>query len=183
MMMFVFQMLKYAWMKGGMFCLCRTGNILTEGKTHSAQSFACWTKWKCTISNFRVARAQQSWLFLFIGWSTSRIALCLDGQRRFCSNTHHLLGKEATKRRHLRRMGYEVVQVGQGKYYSKLPLTWMHTCESGAPFFSKTHPACSLSSRSLILNLRGWELWRNRSSIFTTRSFPLSSSSVTNLSF
>ncbi|XP_034549975.1 FAST kinase domain-containing protein 3, mitochondrial-like [Notolabrus celidotus] len=40
-----------------------------------------------------------------------RIALCLDGQSRFCSNTQHLLGKEGTKRRHLRRMGYEVVQI------------------------------------------------------------------------
>jgi len=40
-----------------------------------------------------------------------RMALCLDGQNRFCSNTQHLLGKEATKRRHLRRMGYEVVQI------------------------------------------------------------------------
>ncbi|CAK6964380.1 FAST kinase domain-containing protein 3%2C mitochondrial-like [Scomber scombrus] len=40
-----------------------------------------------------------------------RMALCLDGQSRFCNNTQHLLGKEATKRRHLRRMGYEVVQI------------------------------------------------------------------------
>ncbi|XP_058478574.1 FAST kinase domain-containing protein 3, mitochondrial-like [Solea solea] len=40
-----------------------------------------------------------------------RVALCLDGKTRFCSNTRHLLGKEATKRRHLRRMGYEVVQI------------------------------------------------------------------------
>ncbi|KAM3607703.1 uncharacterized protein V6R79_012275 [Siganus canaliculatus] len=40
-----------------------------------------------------------------------RMALCLDGESRFCSNTRHLLGKEATKRRHLRRMGYEVVQI------------------------------------------------------------------------
>ncbi|CAB1328596.1 unnamed protein product [Coregonus sp. 'balchen'] len=40
-----------------------------------------------------------------------RIALCLDAQDRFCSNTHHLLGKEATKRRHLCRIGYEVVQI------------------------------------------------------------------------
>ncbi|XP_069009735.1 FAST kinase domain-containing protein 3, mitochondrial-like isoform X2 [Embiotoca jacksoni] len=40
-----------------------------------------------------------------------RIALCLDGQNRFCSNTQYLLGKEATKRRHLGRMGYEVVQI------------------------------------------------------------------------
>ncbi|XP_037646662.1 FAST kinase domain-containing protein 3, mitochondrial-like [Sebastes umbrosus] len=40
-----------------------------------------------------------------------RMALCLDGENRFCSNTQHLLGKEATKRRHLRRMGYEVVQI------------------------------------------------------------------------
>ncbi|CAG5865403.1 unnamed protein product [Menidia menidia] len=41
-----------------------------------------------------------------------RIALCLDGQNRFCSNTQHLLGKEVTKRRHLQWMGYELVQVG-----------------------------------------------------------------------
>ncbi|XP_040912259.1 FAST kinase domain-containing protein 3, mitochondrial-like [Toxotes jaculatrix] len=40
-----------------------------------------------------------------------RMALCLDGQNRFCSNTEHLLGKEATKRRHLRSLGYEVVQI------------------------------------------------------------------------
>ncbi|XP_041857042.1 FAST kinase domain-containing protein 3, mitochondrial-like isoform X2 [Melanotaenia boesemani] len=40
-----------------------------------------------------------------------RIALCLDGQNRFCRNTQHLLGKEATKRRHLCRMGYDVVQI------------------------------------------------------------------------
>uniref|UniRef100_A0AAQ5Z758 RAP domain-containing protein n=1 Tax=Amphiprion ocellaris TaxID=80972 RepID=A0AAQ5Z758_AMPOC len=40
-----------------------------------------------------------------------RIALCLDGQNRFCSNTKYLLGKEVTKRRHLDRMGYEVVQI------------------------------------------------------------------------
>ncbi|XP_044073844.1 FAST kinase domain-containing protein 3, mitochondrial-like [Siniperca chuatsi] len=40
-----------------------------------------------------------------------RMVLCLDGQNRFCRNTQHLLGKEATKRRHLRRMGYELVQI------------------------------------------------------------------------
>ncbi|KAM8858191.1 FAST kinase domain-containing protein 3, mitochondrial-like [Synchiropus picturatus] len=40
-----------------------------------------------------------------------RVALCLDGEKHFCSNTQHLLGKEATKRRHLRRTGYEVVQI------------------------------------------------------------------------
>ncbi|XP_056144877.1 FAST kinase domain-containing protein 3, mitochondrial-like [Lampris incognitus] len=40
-----------------------------------------------------------------------RLALCLDGHNRFCSNTKHLLGKEATKRRHLHRMGYEVIQI------------------------------------------------------------------------
>lgn len=43
--------------------------------------------------------------------TNKRLALCLDGQNRFCSNTQHLLGKEATKRRHLRSMGYEVVQI------------------------------------------------------------------------
>ncbi|XP_015251820.1 PREDICTED: FAST kinase domain-containing protein 3-like [Cyprinodon variegatus] len=40
-----------------------------------------------------------------------RIALCLDGPSRFCRHTQHLLGKEATKRRHLQRIGYEVVEI------------------------------------------------------------------------
>ncbi|EHB01564.1 FAST kinase domain-containing protein 3 [Heterocephalus glaber] len=40
-----------------------------------------------------------------------RIALCIDGPKRFCSNSSHLLGKEAIKQRHLRLLGYQVVQV------------------------------------------------------------------------
>lgn len=40
-----------------------------------------------------------------------RIALCIDGQRRFTTNTRQLLGKEAIKQRHLRLLGYEVVQI------------------------------------------------------------------------
>ncbi|XP_006009224.1 FAST kinase domain-containing protein 3, mitochondrial [Latimeria chalumnae] len=40
-----------------------------------------------------------------------RIALCIDGQKRFCFNGHTLLGKEAIKQRHLRLLGYEVVQI------------------------------------------------------------------------
>lgn len=40
-----------------------------------------------------------------------RIALCIDGQKRFTTNKRQLLGKEATKQRHLRLLGYEVVQV------------------------------------------------------------------------
>lgn len=69
----------------------------------------------------------------FSAVSLYRIALCLDGQSRFCNNTNHLLGKEATKRRHLRRMGYEVVQVGFRKCYEydKIPLTWLYKCERG----------------------------------------------------
>lgn len=41
-----------------------------------------------------------------------RIALCIDGQRRFTSNKRQLLGKEVIKQRHLKLLGYEVVQVG-----------------------------------------------------------------------
>ncbi|XP_072253433.1 FAST kinase domain-containing protein 3, mitochondrial-like isoform X2 [Leuresthes tenuis] len=48
--------------------------------------------------------------------TSRRIALCLDGQNRFCSNTQHLLGKEVTKRRHLCRTGYEVVQIPYFEY-------------------------------------------------------------------
>lgn len=40
-----------------------------------------------------------------------RIALCIDGQKRYTSNTRKLLGKEAIKQRHLRLLGYEVVQI------------------------------------------------------------------------
>lgn len=40
-----------------------------------------------------------------------RIALCIDGQRRFTTNKRQLLGKEAIKQRHLKLLGYEVVQV------------------------------------------------------------------------
>ncbi|XP_071381671.1 FAST kinase domain-containing protein 3, mitochondrial [Centroberyx affinis] len=40
-----------------------------------------------------------------------RIALCIDGQKRFTANTRQLLGKEAIKQRHLRLLGYEVVQI------------------------------------------------------------------------
>ncbi|XP_037654940.1 FAST kinase domain-containing protein 3, mitochondrial isoform X2 [Choloepus didactylus] len=40
-----------------------------------------------------------------------RIALCIDGPKRFCFNSKNLLGKEAVKQRHLRLLGYQVVQI------------------------------------------------------------------------
>ncbi|KAM4718832.1 FAST kinase domain-containing protein 3, mitochondrial [Anableps anableps] len=40
-----------------------------------------------------------------------RIALCIDGQRRFTTNVRQLLGKEVIKQRHLQLLGYEVVQI------------------------------------------------------------------------
>ncbi|NWH64700.1 FAKD3 protein, partial [Geococcyx californianus] len=40
-----------------------------------------------------------------------RIALCVDGRNRFCINSRNLLGEETTKQRHLRLLGYEVVQI------------------------------------------------------------------------
>jgi hypothetical protein len=40
-----------------------------------------------------------------------RVALCIDGPKRFCSDSKHLLGKEAIKQRHLRLLSYQVVQV------------------------------------------------------------------------
>uniref|UniRef100_A0ACB8ECW2 Uncharacterized protein n=2 Tax=Sphaerodactylus townsendi TaxID=933632 RepID=A0ACB8ECW2_9SAUR len=42
---------------------------------------------------------------------SQRIALCIDDPKRFCINSHNLLGKEAIKRRHLKLVGYEVVQI------------------------------------------------------------------------
>ncbi|XP_006902232.1 PREDICTED: FAST kinase domain-containing protein 3 [Elephantulus edwardii] len=40
-----------------------------------------------------------------------RVVLCIDDPKRFCSNTNHLLGKEAIKQRHLHLLGYDVVQI------------------------------------------------------------------------
>ncbi|XP_053323954.1 FAST kinase domain-containing protein 3, mitochondrial [Spea bombifrons] len=40
-----------------------------------------------------------------------RIAVCIDGQKRFCCNSHHIIGKEYIKQRHLRLLGYDVVQI------------------------------------------------------------------------
>ncbi len=45
-----------------------------------------------------------------------RIALCIDGSKRFAANAEKLLGKEAIKQRHLRILGYEVVQVKQTSF-------------------------------------------------------------------
>lgn len=42
---------------------------------------------------------------------TLRIAVCIDGPKRFAANARQLLGKEAIKQRHLEILGYEVVQV------------------------------------------------------------------------
>ncbi|XP_073691867.1 FAST kinase domain-containing protein 3, mitochondrial [Garra rufa] len=40
-----------------------------------------------------------------------RIAVCIDGSKRFAANAEKLLGREAIKQRHLRILGYEVVQI------------------------------------------------------------------------
>ncbi|XP_051825796.1 FAST kinase domain-containing protein 3, mitochondrial [Antechinus flavipes] len=40
-----------------------------------------------------------------------RLALCIDDPKRFCLNSHNLLGKEAIKQRHLQLLGYEVIQI------------------------------------------------------------------------
>ncbi|XP_051989602.1 FAST kinase domain-containing protein 3, mitochondrial [Xyrauchen texanus] len=40
-----------------------------------------------------------------------RIAVCIDGPKRFAANAKQLLGKESIKQRHLRILGYDVVQI------------------------------------------------------------------------
>lgn len=40
-----------------------------------------------------------------------RIALCIDGSKRFAVNAKQLLGKESIKQRHLKILGYDVVQI------------------------------------------------------------------------
>ncbi|KAL6084443.1 hypothetical protein STEG23_023102 [Scotinomys teguina] len=49
-----------------------------------------------------------------------RVALCIDGPQRFCSNSKHLLGREAIKQRHLHLLGYQVVQPGLSLAFRKL---------------------------------------------------------------
>lgn len=51
------------------------------------------------------------WTNFFFSVLDFRIALCVDGQNRFCVNSHNLLGEEAIKQRHLQLLGYKVVQV------------------------------------------------------------------------
>ncbi|XP_018424933.1 PREDICTED: FAST kinase domain-containing protein 3, mitochondrial-like [Nanorana parkeri] len=43
--------------------------------------------------------------------SSKRIVLCLDDEKKFCANSRNLLGKEFMKQRHLRLLGYQVVQI------------------------------------------------------------------------
>lgn len=50
-------------------------------------------------------------LYCFYLHYIDSIALCIDGHKRFSKNKRQLLGKEAIKQRHLRLLGYEVVQV------------------------------------------------------------------------
>ncbi|KAJ8388357.1 hypothetical protein AAFF_G00133830 [Aldrovandia affinis] len=46
-----------------------------------------------------------------------RPASCLDGRDRLCLDSHRLFGEEATKRRHLRQLGIEVVQIPYFEFY------------------------------------------------------------------
>lgn len=45
-----------------------------------------------------------------------RIAVCINGPKRFAVNSNQLLGKEAIKQRHLRLLGYEVVEIPYYEY-------------------------------------------------------------------
>ncbi|XP_037385507.1 FAST kinase domain-containing protein 3, mitochondrial isoform X2 [Talpa occidentalis] len=40
-----------------------------------------------------------------------RLALCIDGPKRFCMTSRHLLGRETIKQRQLSLLGYQVVQI------------------------------------------------------------------------
>ncbi|XP_044298897.1 FAST kinase domain-containing protein 3, mitochondrial [Varanus komodoensis] len=51
---------------------------------------------------------------------SKRLALCIDDRKRFCANSHNLLGREAFKQRQLRLLGYEVVQI---PFYEFEPLS------------------------------------------------------------
>lgn len=51
------------------------------------------------------------WFTIRVSVYTLRIAVCIDGPKRFAANARQLLGKEAMKQRHLKILGYEVIQV------------------------------------------------------------------------
>lgn len=172
-------MWRCVWMRMDMFCLRLSGITLTRGERPIPRELLSFStlritrEWAgCRLCLWSTGRFKvSSWYCV-----TCRMALCLDGEKRFCSKTQHLLGKEATKRRHLRRMGYELVQV---RWRHDATASIIYTCKIMIVWFWMSSFRC----RSLTLNLRSWELWRNRCNIFTTRSFPPSSSSITDLQF
>ena len=153
---FPVQMWRFAWMRMDLFCPSLSGIRHTEGRNPTAAMLNL-QKIQDTLINttiisilnqlkvnrpciFVILQPLLKWLsklFLPANKMTQysvlfmcRMALCLDGQSRFCNNTKHLLGKEVTKRRHLHRMGYEVVQVCLAKNVaSKLKLHTDKVCE------------------------------------------------------
>lgn len=54
-----------------------------------------------------------------------RIAVCINGPKRFAVNAQQLLGKETIKQRHLRLLGYEVVEVSLFCFFVPPPQLWM----------------------------------------------------------
>lgn len=82
-----------------------------------------------------------------------RIALCVDGQSRFCIHSHNLLGEEAIKQRHLRLLGYEVVQVRSKD--SGLLLLWLAKQVKNYYFMmpKTVVPITSQSRCSLVLSI------------------------------
>lgn len=67
---------------------------------------------KCFKKVYMYMSIVRFWIVLIIiSVYAHRIAVCIDGPKRFAANARHLLGKEAIKQRHLKILGYEVVQV------------------------------------------------------------------------
>lgn len=97
-----------------------------------------------------------------------RIALCIDGQRRFTTNKRQLLGKEAIKQRHLKLLGYEVVQVRPS---TSVPSE--HVFDEITYFFVQY--IFYISSRFLTMNLKNsktrrvwWSICTRKSSLTVT---------------
>lgn len=80
-----------------MSCLLATLRKYIKGKT-------CLKEYMAYFKVFRT-------VLISISVCTFRIAVCIDGPKRFAANARQLLGKEAIKQRHLEILGYEVVQV------------------------------------------------------------------------
>lgn len=121
-----------------------------------------------------VLYASLSWTFMVI-LTHYRIALCIDGPKRFTVNKRQLLGKEAIKQRHLRLLGYEVVQVraSTSLFLNMYPFVFTLFSILACPVIERMH-SCFLFYlfRFLFMNLKSCRTRPALWNIYTRKSSP-----------